>query len=243
MQVDVELKNTADIVLRNIGVRLDLVETRGTTFVEYPFIPMGSSAQKTVTKLAPGEVTTLSFTLKADPTATPGYYLLPMTVDFFDETGQQTVENEYAGLIVDAAPELEVYFEETTLRKDTEQGEITLKFVNKGVNDLKFLEIELLENDGYEVISSNKEYLGDLDSDDFRSESFTIKPLVDNPNLQLRIEYKDENNKPYVFNVETPLEYDRTTREQQSPVGIIVAVVVVLLLGIWIWRRKRHKKK
>ena len=243
MQVDITLQNTADITLRNIGLKLDLVETRGTTFIEYPFIPTGSSAQKTLTKLNAGEVTTISFNLKADPTATPGYYLLPMTVDFFDETGTQTVQNEYAGLVISAVPELEVYFEESTIRPEDGRGDITLKFVNKGVNDLKFLDIELLETSGYNVLSTSRQYLGDLDSDDFRSETFTIETLQENPDLELSIKYRDENNKMYEATVATPLQYDRSPEEQQSPVGIIIAVVVVLLIGFWIWRRRKHRKK
>lgn len=239
MNLSLSVKNTADIALRNIDIGLDLVTTRANDVIDYPFIPSGSSAKKTITKLNPGESEVVDFTLKAYPQASPGYYKLPVQLTFYDESGVESTRSEYAGIIIEASPQLEVYFEDTTLRSESSQGTFTLQFVNKGINDLKFLEILLQESDDYEILSTSKHYLGDLDSDDYRSQEFTIKPLINNPSLDISMNFMDTNNKHYDQAVTLPLQYDRSAQPSNNNLGWIIAVVIVIVLVVWWFKRRR----
>jgi len=53
-------------------------------------------------------------------------------------------------------------------------GTVSIKFVNKGATDARFLNIILKKSDDYETISSDNVYIGDLDSDDYETADFKI---------------------------------------------------------------------
>lgn len=244
-KITITLKNNEDIALRNIGVQLGLVTIQGSTITDLPFIPTGSATEKKVSKLNPGEFTDISFDVKTYPSATPGYYKLPLTLTFYDDQGTETEKQDYVGVIIQAQPELKIYIDETTITPEKIQGEITLKFVNKGVSDLKFLDIALLDDESYEVLSTKTDYIGDLDSDDYRSETFTIQTKSNDVQLKLSIDYKDENNKEYAYTATVPLEYNKiqTAGNSKGSTGTIVIILIVIIVGIYFWRRSRKKKR
>ena len=177
-RISIGIKNNADIVLRNIALQLNMVTIQGSTITDLPFIPSESATEKQVTKLNPREITTINFDVSAYPSATPGYYKLPITISFFDEEGTETENQDYVGVIIEGKPELKILLEESKIYEGDEQGEITLKFVNKGINDLKFLDISLLDGENYKVLTGSNNYIGDLDSDDYRSETFKCKSHI-----------------------------------------------------------------
>ena len=51
-----------------------------------------------------------------------------------------------------------------------QQGEITIRVSNKGVNNIKFLTMELRPSEEYEIVSTPVEYVGKIDSDLLRIE-------------------------------------------------------------------------
>ena len=61
---------------------------------------------------------------------------------------------------------------------------MTLKFVNKGIHDLKFLDVIIEEGEGYEVLSNKKDYIGDLDSDDYRTQETVVKVTDENAKIK-----------------------------------------------------------
>jgi len=245
--VTLTLKNTANIFLRNIAAQITMQSTLGTTVTDLPFIPVTATEQR-ITKLNPGEYSEITYTLKAYPGATPGYYKLPLETTFYDEQGTQTTQEDVVGVVVKAKPELKIYLEDTTLTQKDSQGKITLKFVNKGVNDMKFLDIEILNDEDYKVLSGNMEYIGDLDSDDYRSEEFVIIPKEDNTNLQIQYSFKDENNKEYSGLAEITLTYDLLRNGQKGGMSTTTVVILLLIVGgitylIYKRRSKRRKHK
>lgn len=243
VRLEMEIKNTANVVLRNIAVQLDLVATQGSTVVDYPFIPSGTATQKIITKLNPGETETVEFSLKSYPTAAPGYYKMPVSLTYFDEQGTEGTQDEFTGIIVGASPELDIYVEGTSVRQESAEGDITLQFVNKGVNDMKFLSVEVLDSESYTVVGTQRVYIGDLDSDDFRSETFTVQSVSEDASVAVQVSYRDQNNKEYQLVKNIPIQYDQSPQESSGNTGIIVAIVVVAILGIYLWRRHRRKHK
>ncbi len=241
--IDIELKNTEDITLRDVSVKLELKKIVGTTIADIPLIPLNSATEKQIVKLNPGEKNSVVFKIKTYPTATPGYYKIPLTISFYDDQGEKTVKEEYIGLIIKAEPELEVYLDKNSVNKESLSGSISLKFVNKGINDLKFLDVKILSDDSYDVLNNDQEYIGDLDSDDYRTETFDLKIHKSSVPLKVQVSYKDTNNKDYSFVKEISVTSTETVSKNNSYTSIIILVIVVLV-GLFFWfRRKKTKKK
>lgn len=244
-KVSITIKNNEETMLRNIGVRLGLITIQGSQVSDLPFIPTESATEKKIGKLNPGEFKTISFDIKTYPSATPGYYKIPISLTFYNDQGTEIQNQDYMGAIVKAQPELKIYLDKTTITPEEKQGEITLKFVNKGTNNLKFLDVKLINGDNYEVLSSKSDYIGDLDSDDYRSETYMIKTTSKNVKLQVKIDYKDENNKDYNYITTVPLEYNKipANNGKNRFTWTIVFVIIVLGLVIYFWRRSKNKKR
>jgi hypothetical protein len=64
-------------------------------------------------------------------------------------------------------PDIKIHIKESAVLKAGEKGEITLEIANSDVGDAKFVELTLIPNESYELLtSSNYVYIGDIDSDD-----------------------------------------------------------------------------
>lgn len=240
--VSITVKNNEETVLRNIGLQLQLETTSGTTTTDLPFIPVNSATEKRISRLNPGEVTTVTYTIKAYPSATPGFYKLPLDLSYVNDQGTETETQDQVGVVVKAVPELKILLDETTVTKDSMQGKITLKFINKGINDLKFLDTEVLSSNDYEITGTTQNYIGDLDSDDYRSETYTVKVNDENAIFDIQVTFKDENNKDYEQTLSVPVQFSEQQEKKNNSVVIII-VLIVIVAGIWYYRRRKAKKK
>lgn len=242
--ITLKLKNTESIVIRNIGIQLGLVSISQNAITDLPFIPTSSTAEQRIGRLNPDEITEVSFPIKAYPSATPGYYKLPVSMSFYDDQGTKTEKQDVIGLVVKSVPELKVYIDKTTIAQASQTGDVTLKFVNKGINDLKFLDVSLLKSDDYDIISGSKEYIGDLDSDDYRSETFTIKPSSKNVDLKVAVTYKDGNNNEFSETLSVPFQTnDSLANSKKHP--SVSTILLILLVGFLVvrWFVKKQKSK
>lgn len=242
-EITIRVKNDADIVLRDISLQLGLVSASGSTITDLPFIPTDSSTEKKINRLNVGEMKDFSFTVKAYPDATPGYYKLPLAISFYDDEGSQTSSEDIVGVIIKAEPELKIYLEETTITEVNTQGEITLNFVNKGINDLKFLDIEVLEKEEYELLSNSQSYIGDLDSDDYRSETFTIRPTQKDTELDVNVSFKDENNKAYTYTTSVALHFNKTNKAKNDSLSLSTILLIIVVIGIILYAIRRRMKR
>ena len=243
-EITIRVKNSADIVLRAIGIQLGLVTVQGSSISDLPFIPTNSATEKKINRLNVGEIQDFVYTIQAYPDANPGYYKLPLAINFYDDEGTQTESQDYVGIIVKAKPELKVYLEDTSITGPEQEGKVTLQFVNKGINNLKFLDVELLNNDEYDILSTTQNYIGDLDSDDYRSETFTIKPHQQETSLDVQVSFKDENNKEYSTTIKVPLQYNKTANNSKSgPSTSTILLIILVLVLLIVYIRKRMKRK
>ncbi|MGM5481369.1 MAG: COG1361 S-layer family protein [Nanobdellota archaeon] len=243
--VKLTVKNTADVVLRDISVQLNLIRQENQKTIELPFTPTGTSEEQRINKLNPGELNTLTYTLNTDAETTPGYYKIPVRMNFFDEEGTETEKINIIGISVKAEPELKIILDKTTITSPEQQGTITVKFVNKGIHGLKFLDVELLDGEGYTVLSNKEDYIGDLDSDDYRTQDFTIKTTGEDITLDIATSYRDDNNNEYEKTFEVPMRYKPQPQNGNgglSPTIIVIAVVVIFFIVRGI-RKHRKKKK
>ena len=143
-----------------------------------------------------------------------------------------------------------------TLLKGSE-NKISAKVINKGLSDVKFLEIELKKSSYYSITSPERVYIGDLDSNDFDSGEFTVyfkENAPSTPNLPVVIRYRDILNKEHeeTFNLNAKVY----SQEQAIQLGLVkknntfvyVIVVIVIIAAYIIYRRikkaiKRRKEK
>jgi len=238
IKVDLELKNHGKITVKDIDVTLDLDES--------VIAPIGSGNTKRIKEILSGETETVSFSLIADTSAEIKVYSIPLKLDYKDIRNTEYSDETRISLIMSAEPDLMVVVDSTEVTAPDKPGTVTLKIINKGIMDLKYLNTRLVSTEQYEVLSpSNEEYIGNLDSDDFETFEFIIKPRVRNVRLNVVVDFKDPYNKDYSRTFDLPLRVISKAElgEKKSYTGTIIIVLLVLAVVIYWWYRRRKKKK
>jgi len=178
-----------------------------------------------------------------------------VTITYNDMQGINYTKNTIISMVVGSEPDLAVTIDSSTANRAGKVGEITVKFVNKGFSEIKFLYVTLEKNGGFEIISPSEVYLGNVDSDDYESADYDVYV---NPNAQgeitfpLTIEYKDANNNHYTknLNLKTRIYSGREAKmfgivEGGSATGIIIMIVIVVggIFGYRKWKKRKNNKK
>ena len=236
--IKVTLRNNANFELTDVRVELDLPD-------EIKFL--NSVSKKKIGKIESGETLDLMFNIISDPGAGGGAYSANITVDYVNHIGDERQDSDEFGiLVIKSIPKIFIKVDSTEIYKGNNLGEITLTFVNNNLANLKFLTVELLESEDYKIISANKEYIGDLDSDDFESIDFKLsidkkKEIIP---LKLKLSYMDALNKEYSERLDVPFEVlsskelgiveNRTTR---------AIIIGILIIGAGYYFYKKRKKK
>ena len=242
-QVDINLENLALTFIKEIKVRLNLGGV--------PLAPIGSTDRKIIKQMEADSKATVSFDLMAEPDADSNLYSIPIEIEFFDRLGIGYTKNETVGLIIGAEPDLSVIIDNSEIYSSGGTGEVTIKITNKGVTDVKFLNI-ILGDGQYKILSTKEVYVGNIDSDDYETADFDLrlgrikgKDVV----LPLLIEYKDANNNEYSSDIELPLGLYSASeakslgfKKGNNTVGVII-VLIIVGVGFFIYRRWRKKKK
>lgn len=229
------IQNIGETKLRNVQVELNLADLS--------VAPTTSSNAKTIASLAGGESSTFDFDLLAFPDAAANAYQLPVMLRYEDEQGNTLTQNETIGLIIGSAPELLVYLEQNDLSSETKQGNVVIKFVNKGLDQIKLLELEVLENENVSVLSESPVlYVGNIDADDYESADLTLKIMKSSVNVPLKVTYKNALNQPYEETIMLHLNAKNGNGKTSSTLWIWILVIIVLVLAFWFWRRRREKR-
>ena len=257
-KVSFKLDNMAGSVLKNIKLKLEVREsletTTSITFNEMPFTPIGSSNEKTVNYISPGKSKSVDFDLFIDANAESKVYKVPYTLTYSDEAGTEYSRTGYVGLMVDAEPDLSVNIDTTTIYSKGNKGTVTIKFVNKGFSDIKFLDVVLKKEEDFEILTNPEVYIGNLDSDDYETADYTLlvsKDASDEVVLPLTVEYRNSNGKFYSNLVNLKLDLysgndlkQRTDGGGNSFIGVIIIIVIVAAgIFVWRWRKKRKKQR
>ena len=243
--VKITVSNEADSVLKDIKARLELGGL--------PFVPLGSTNEKSIYKIGSKESYEFDFEILANPDAASGVYQVPLKITYSDELGKTYFKNSTIGLIVGAMPDLSVTLDTTEVYETKKPGEIIIKVVNKGVTDIKFANVKLMPSKDYRIWSNDEDYLGNIDSDDYETAEFKI--YVENKKdkkiiLPISIEYMDANNNEYKadMSIEMPL-YSASEAKKlglvagNGKIGFFI-VVLIIAAGLFAYRRwKRGRKK
>jgi len=255
-KVQFKLENLADNDLRDIRLTLNvltpLVTASSVTYSELPFTPIGSGNYKTLGLLGAGRDGIIDFELFTDADAASKAYKMPYTLSYSDSGGKNFTNAGIIGLIVDSKPELSVNLDSTDIYQSGIKGKFSVKLVNKGFTDIKFLDVILSETGDFEIISNPDVYIGKLDSDDYETADYTIlvkKGASSQIALPLKVEYRDANG--HLFSKDTSLTLklfsgndlnQRTATKGNSFVGIFI-VLIIVVSGIFFWRWRRNRKR
>lgn len=192
--VKIGLTNYARFGMRNIWLTLDTINM--------PFSGFESSNEKFISRVEPGETIYETFKIIVDGDATSKVYNVPIALSYEDDIGTEYSRDVEIGLIVNERPKYLINIEELIVLYEGQSGEVIFSISNVGTADIKFAILELLpsSNDEYNIISAEKVYVGNLESDDF--ETINYKIHVDGVTkkevpFNLVLKYKDNFNNQY----------------------------------------------
>ena len=238
--INVILENQGTKDIKDISVGLDL------TSADLPFIPVGSAAKKVIEEIENDESESVEFIFMVSSSARPDTYKIPIVVSYKDDN-EILEEKSVIGLVVKALPILEVAIEESEVFKVGQVGDVTVRFVNKGLGDIKFLSAKIEKSVNYDIVSSNTVYIGNIEPDDFETATFNMRFKQKFVNIPLEVDYKDNNNKEYkqTFSLELPLysqkEVIELGLESKSRTGVYIGIAVIVILSFLIRRYRKRK--
>ena len=237
--ITVKIRNNANEELTDVRVELDLPE-------ELKFLNSVSTSK--VGKIYSDETVDLTFDVISTPNADEGAYNATIIVDYLNHIGDERQDSDEFGiLVIKGEPKVFAKVDSTEIYKGNDMGEVTVTFVNNNLADLKFLTVEILESEDYKILSANKEYVGDLDSDDFESVDFKLK--VDKSKvvpLKLRLSYMDALNKEYSEGMVVDLNILSAAELGVQSGGSGKAIIVILIIGgagYYFYKKRKKKKK
>jgi len=254
--VQVKVKNLADSTLKDISVLLDLsIGSIATTadLDALPFATIDSGTEKRMKRLTPGKEAVFTFKIRAYPTADSRVYKIPVQIEYKDELNTEYTENSLIGVVVNSKPDISSVLEDSEIEKAGQKGEITIKIINKGLTDIKFVDIQLGDSDKYDLLSEREVYIGNIDSDDYDTADYELyvdSTVSGNVKIPIHYEYMDANNNKY--SVDNELELRLFSDEETEKFGngdqadtktiVIVAVLVGAVLLFIIWRIYKRSK-
>ncbi|MEM4260279.1 MAG: COG1361 S-layer family protein [Candidatus Woesearchaeota archaeon] len=249
-KINIALKNIADSFFKDISVNLNLAPVTTATSILYdqPFAPVGSGSEKRIPILERGKIQNVDFSIISYPTATLGVYKLPLIITYYDSLGTQHTKSDLIGIVINSEPVIEVSLDSSTIYSSKLTGEIVLKIINKGLGNIKFLDVTLKESSNYDILStSNRKYIGSLDSDDFETAEFRVT-LKDPEKAEflIQLSYKDSNNNQYIKDGIVKLKLltpEQAGTKKGNGFGIIIIVLIVLIVGFFIVKNIIRKKK
>jgi len=113
------------------------------------------------------------------------------------------------------------------------------------LGDIRFLTLELKENENFEVLSqSNSVYIGNLESDDFDTAEFKIRVDSSNNKVELPVflTFRSDNNElsEYSTSLELKMFKEEELNGPKSKAGLIILILVIIVVvsGV-IYRKKK----
>lgn len=234
-QLLIEVRNIGDTRLRNVNVDLNLSTL--------DIAPAGGSTSQTIDSLEGGNSHLFAFGLTAFPEAETNAYKLPVTITYDDEQGNNVTQEKTIGILVSAKPELLVYFDQVNVMEDTNEGNVIIRFVNKGLSEIKLLEAEVIENDHVEVLSESPlSYVGNIDEDDYETADMRLK-VSGETDVPITIRYRDALNQHYEEQLNLRLSPKKSQGGSGTTIFVVILLLIVAVLGFFWWRKRKKRDK
>ncbi|PIU75725.1 hypothetical protein COS75_02805 [Candidatus Pacearchaeota archaeon CG06_land_8_20_14_3_00_35_12] len=233
----ITLENSAFSSMRDIEIIMN--------FSEMPFAPYDETSEKRINRINANDSEGVAFKILALPTAEGGIYKVPITINYKDDAGNQFSQSSIISLEIGSTPEIYGAIESTTISTRTRTGTVSIKIVNPGLTNLKYLDAQLLPGEDYKILSADRIYIGDLDSDDYQTADFKITAKKNKLILPLNLSYRDTNNRlisenlNVSFSLMTPAELG----EKQSSTGSIFLIIIILIIFYFAYRRWKKRQE
>src|SRR3989344_2603544 len=133
VELKITLENVGNDDVRDVLVALDLSQV--------PFAPLRSSSEKIIDRIRDGDEETVLFELVALPDASSQIYKIPVRISY-----NETSKSSLISLEVSAEAKLDVIMDDSEIIKVNDQGAVTLKFINNGLTQIKFLKVTLQDS-------------------------------------------------------------------------------------------------
>ncbi|MDP3026115.1 MAG: hypothetical protein Q8N63_00260 [Nanoarchaeota archaeon] len=246
--IKIGIENEGNEDVEEVSVSLDLTNSA------LPFAPYGSSSEVSFDEIREGREEYAEFEIIALSNAESGIYKIPLEISYKikGETEVNT-KKSLIGISVSSKPIVDVGIEDGLLLKGQE-SKFSIKVTNKGLSNVKFLEIELQGGLYYTILSQKNVYIGDIDSDDFDTAEFNVffkENAPSSTNMPFIVRYKDSLNNEYEENFN--LQATTYTTKQATELGLIaksntttyVIAVIAVVVIYFIYRKikKRGKMK
>jgi len=239
MILSITLENTANSEIKDIDLKL-LTNTS-------PFSLQGVG-ERHISSLSARSSTTINFNLTANANAVIQTYQIPLTLSYIDVSGNLYQRQDYVYVKVYAQPDIEIVIDSNSLiigRSST----VTLKVLNKGLSDVKFAQVNILNSQDYSIDSINSNYIGTINSDDYTTIDFKITPNKQNISLNVILSYSDLDNKEYSNQINlnakayTVQEAQKNGLLPKSSLVVFVVIIVIVVIIILVSLRKKRKKQ
>lgn len=251
IELNLKLTNFAESRLKDISISLGLIQTVSQSGVpmtiELPFTPKDSSAKQVIKDLMPKSSTVASFGLKVDSDAEIKAYKIPVYINYSDMSGVQYSISDVIGINIEDKTSIMTILESSKRISPNQKNFVDLKLVNKGFGTIKYMTVEIIKNSDYELLGSEKYYLGNVDSDDYESVEFEIKPLktTGSVNIPILIKYTDSMNNQYSRDEEIELNImtaDELKAQNGSGLFLPLLTIAFVLIAVFFYIKHRRKK-
>ena len=239
----VTIKNNGGKSIKNLNLQLE---------DRYPFTVV-DSIDNEIKELVNGREKLIRYKIYISEDVLSGDYSIPIKA-CTNKDCSNIIKESNIEIVVNAGstPIMEIGLDDYNLITPGSLNEIIITSVNKGKQGIQFLTIDLKNTDEYTVISTPRKYMGELLTDDFERETYTIYVSEEIKNsksieLDLSVEYSDMNYKKYneneklTLNVYTQKDAQKIGLAQKSN-GALYSVLF-LVISFFTYRHYRRKKK
>lgn len=240
--LEVTIKNTLNDDVEDVSLAL-LFSEDSTGALKFSSI--GSSVDS-VDEIKEDDEEKFSFKIKAANNLQPGDYNIPYELVYYNLSGTKFTKTGAIGIQVNSKLSLD-FIASTTNPVIGEKGKITLKIINQGLGEIKFVSVAV-QPSGYQLLSEEKIYIGSISSDDFQTASFDVIFNKVNVNLVATIQYEDFENNPKTQTITLPIK-TYTSKEaisagikQPSKTWAFVLIIVVIIVFLVYRKIKKNRK-
>lgn len=234
----VKVANLATATLRDVSLKLDLSDD------SLPFAPIGTATEQKTRLLERGESAQFTYRIVPYPDATAGVYKIPVEITLYDTLSNKTTDTDLIGVVVGGEPDLVLVIDEHDLTRGFFRGDVPLKIVNKGVVDVKFVDVHIQETNQFRLLSATSDYIGNIDSDDFETIDVSILnnagSTAETILMPVNVTYQDANNEVYADEYMLEVRLAPAVQSGGIPMWVYLVIIVVIVGGVYWWKRKKN---
>jgi len=206
--------------------------------------PLGTGNNFYIPEMSAGSEIVLPLNITTVPGAETGVTTITVTMTYSDQTGTTRTATFNIGVLVKSNIELLSSIDSQDVIIPGSKGAVSVKISNAG-DDIKFLTVQA-SADSVDV-SPKTIYVGNLKSDDYDTEKFTVNvgdgTSPGQYNMTLVMAYQDIFGEKH--STKSVLQFDVSSKDSVAKTDytltVAIVVAIVLIIGYLVYRRTRRK--